>query len=181
MSMSMVSRRVAGYRKGKRKSMAPPPPRAAQEESLRESAQRFAPFAVRAAPPTGFWSQKSLLKGMALLGGAIVCGGLAYFVLKEGGNASSSSAYAPPARTEFAAARPPSDPSFRRQSRVSVSAGGQTPAHSVAGADRALPTDNSFLATAYVRKKVSLPNISGVCVVKGNGSIDVAECLRRQE
>lgn len=147
-----------------------------------EPARHFAPLSVHVAPKpqaTG-WMQQRWVKGMAMLVGAIACSGLGYLVFKATGASSDE-----PVRTERAASRThaiyEAEPTYRRPPRVTVSSGGQAIPEHPAQTERATLTDSSFLATSYVRKKVSLPNISGNCVVKGNGALDVGECLRRQQ
>jgi len=183
MSMSMVSRRVVGHTKGKRKSAAPAHQSLGAGEMIGERAPKFVPMMAGAAPKpaAGIWSQKSLLKGLAMLVGALLCASLAYFVFKGRSDTSRDRTEQAELQVSRAASPAAASPMHRRPGRPAVSAGGQDVSQNPALAERSGLTDTSFLATAYVRKKVALPNISGVCTVKANGAIDVEDCLRRQE
>ena len=57
--------------------------------------------------------------------------------------------------------------------------GGNGGGETVLQTNRSVQTDDSFRASAHVRR-VYLPEISGNCVVTGSGSRDIGECLRQQ-
>lgn len=186
MGIAMVRRRIAGYAKvkGKAKPRAPLPPRkkAEDEEMVGEAARVYTPMAAvapRQLPPRSWW-QKAW-KPAAGSVGVLLCCGFAYFVL----NSSSRSSYDYSAeavqypRTSSASAGVSSV--SRRSGQASAYPGNNVATGNIVLSNRSTPTDESFRATAYVRKKVSLPNLSGDCVVKASGGLDIGECLRQQE
>lgn len=181
MSMTLVSRRVIPpSRKAPQKRQAPPPPR--REESgdmVGERAKPFAAFAApRRPPPPQTWWQKALKPAAISLGVLVSCG-FAYILYKASPTPSSGN------NTDFAAysgaTTSGGGAAARRAGRAGVYPGNEGAMAPIDLSARTGLTDESFLATAYVRRKVSLPNISGNCVVTGNGSRDVGECLRQQQ
>lgn len=180
MGVSMVRRRIAGYAKVKGKPRAPLPQRKKSDEMVGEPARPHTPmaaFAPRQLPPKTWW-QKAWKPVVGALG-VLACCGFAYFVV----NSSSRTSY------DYSAdsAQYPRTTSSSSSMSSAARRGGQAAAYpgstgapeNLVLSNRSTPTDESFRASAYARKKVSLPNISGDCVVKG-GSLDIAECLRRQ-
>ena len=182
MGMAMVRRRIAGYAKVKGRKPRPPLPlRQDDWEMVGERARPYVPMVAlgpRPAPPRSWW-QKAW-KPFASSVGVLLCCGFAYIVF----NSSSRPSYrdateaAQYPRTASASSGVSSSP--RRSGRTSSYPGNEGAPDTIVLSNRSTPTDESFRASAYVRKKVSLPNISGDCVVKGSGSRDIGECLRQQ-
>lgn len=180
MGISMVRRRIAGYAKvnpRSKKKHAPLPKRSEDDVMVGEAAavQQVFMAAPRRQP------ERTLLeKAWKPIGGAVaallVLGlGLVMF----GGVGGSGRTYADAAReydrgTQVQASTP------RRTGPTQEYPGNGGAVAPISLADRSLPTDESFRATAYVRKKVNLPNISGECVISGGNAKDFSECLRRQ-
>ncbi len=182
MTMTVVSRRVVGFAKTKRKVVPQLPPKQASDELVGEPARPFAMLARRAVPDSpkkNGWQR--LWKPAAILIVAVACFGLAYY--------SITSSRSPLAEYSASNERPSHASSRHSGSGMSMREGARSSGSSqvserqvpVVLSERTLPTDDSFRATAYVRRKLSFPNISGVCVVKGSGSRDIGDCLRRQE
>lgn len=182
MSTTTVSRRVIFTKMKKTRKPRVPLPRrpSPSDEMVGEQAKPFVflggtvPRAVPASP----WWQKAL-RPAAIALGVLVCGACAYFLA----NQSSRPSYDRGAETRASAASSTSGgarPSRVRIAQSSAYPGGDSVVEPIVLSNRAAPTDASFRATAYVRKKVSLPNISGNCVVSDSGSRDIGECLRRQ-
>lgn len=183
MAMAMVRRRIAGYAKGKKKRAPVPRRSEPNEEMVGEQAVRmYSPMAAvgRTIAPKPWWH--GIWKSLAIGSGVIVGCVLAFAVIK-----SPTRSYADTAAERRDYPRSAVLPHSRVVGAVEARRGetGVTGAKEDAGSreivlsNRAAPTDMSFQATAYVRKKVYLPEISGNCVV-GNGSQDMGECLRRQ-
>lgn len=181
MGMAMVRRRIAGYAKVTRKPRAPLPKRKKDDELVGEQARPSAPMAAfnpRKAQPKTWW-QKAL-KPAAIALTLLLGAGLAYLVLKSPARPaydySADTAQYP--RTPSSAAM---SAAARRSGHTFGTSSSEGGTDGVVVSNRSTPTDDSFRASGYVRKKVLLPNISGECVVKGNGTRDIGDCLRRQE
>lgn len=175
MGMAIVRRRVVGYAKLKRKRPAPPPRREASEAMVGEAAKPSRPFAAPKPPPPASWWQKAW-KPAAVSIGALLAIGLTLLVAGSPAGSRASASYADTASS--APGNLPRKGGGHKFDYPAVAAAGE----SASPSGRALQTDESFLASAYVRKKPVAPraSASGDCVVKGGGSRDVAECLRRQ-
>ncbi|CAG0963784.1 hypothetical protein RHDC4_00853 [Rhodocyclaceae bacterium] len=184
MGMSMVRRRIAGYAKAdpRKKKHAPLPKRKSDpnEEMVGEEAVVSQPFMAvsprpRPAPTLMEKARKPILGAVA----ALVALGLGLAVF---GGFGTGRSYADAAREYERASQVQASTTPRRGNAVAQEYPGNGGAVApVSLADRALPTDESFRATAYVRKKVNLPNASGECVIRGGeGARDFGECLRRQ-
>lgn len=186
MGMSMVRRRIAGYAKvdPRKKKHAPLPRRKSNPDDdvmVGEEAVVSQPFMAvsprpRPEPTLMERARKPILGAVA----ALVALGLGLAVF--GGFGSSGRSYADAAREYDRASQTQAATTPRRGNAVAQEYPGNGGAVApVSLADRALPTDASFRATAYVRKKVNLPNASGECVIRGGeGARDFGECLRRQ-
>jgi hypothetical protein len=118
------------------------------------------------------------LKPTAIFVGVAALGGAVYLIGKSRPPSYDDS---PAREVRSMASSLPSraTPALPRAARATDHAGAQERTEPVVLSQRAAPTDESFLATAYVRKKVSLPHLSGECTVSGGGSRDVAACLRQ--
>lgn len=182
MGMSMVRRRIAGYAKvdPRKKKHAPLPRRKSDpnEEMVGEEAVVSQPFMAAPRPrpePTRLERAKKPILGAVA---ALLALGIGFAVF--GGFGSSGRSYAEAAREYDRASQAQAATTPRRGTAVAQEYPGNGGAVApVSLADRALPTDESFRATAYVRKKVNLPNASGECVIR-EGARDFGECLRRQ-
>lgn len=185
MAMAMVRRRIAGYAKVKRKS-APLPKKSGPADGpmVGDEVRVYAPLAAvgRTGAPRSTWQKlwKPVVIGSGLLVGCIV----AFMVMKSPTRAysggverqdypKSSSLSASHVVGASAARRSGAAPSSNGQGNLG---GGEM----VVLVNRTAPTDASFRASAYVREKVFLPNVSGDCVVGGNGARDINDCLRQQ-
>lgn len=186
MGMSMVRRRIAGYVKANprsKKKHAPLPRRrddSDDEVMVGEAAVESRPFMAvsprRQPEPTLL--QKAWKPVVGALA-ALLVAGVGFLVFGGSGYERSYSSYRETARSSPAPSQAGAGSAPRRAAGQEYPGnGGAAPPVSLA--DRALPTDESFRATAYVRKKVDLPNISGNCVIRGDGARDMDECLRRQ-
>lgn len=188
MSMAMVSRRFAGYaKKGKGK----PRPRVVRQPTVKDKddlvgdearpQRAMAAFVPRQLPPTAWW-QKAW-KPAAISVGLLACCWFAFVVVNSSNQSSSN--YAADSRSYSSASPSSMGISSRRGGQAAAYPGNTGATESIVLSDRSTPTDESFRATAYVRKKVSLPNkvslshMSGECVVKGGGVEDIVECLRK--
>lgn len=186
MGMSMVRRRIAGYAKAdpRKKKHAPLPRRKSSSPDddvlVGEEAVESRPFMAvsprpRPEPTLLGRTWKPAVGAVA----ALLLIGVGYFVFGGSGYDRSYSSYreasSSPARSYSGQGSAP-----RRGAAPQEYPGNGGAAAPVSLADRALPTDESFRASNYVRKKVNLPNISGECVIKGDGAKDFGECLRRQ-
>lgn len=184
MSMTLVSRRVVGYVKGKPKAKARKRPQAPPEPSekvIGGPARPFTPFAVHkavAVPAQNWWLRS--WRPAALSIGALLCCAFAFYAMRDlvGPSAERSARSATVTTTQSRAVGTSSSRQGARS--AAVYPGNDTHTGEVVLSQRSLPTDESFRATAYVRKK-ALPNISGTCVVRGSGARDIGDCLRRQE
>lgn len=187
MAIAMVRRRIAGYAKVKRKR-APLPKKSHGPEDgpmVGETTVRvYAPMAAvgRSVPRQSAWQRlwKPAVLGSGLLIGCIV----AFMSLKSPARTSYSTAERQdyPKTASLSASRVVGASAARRGGQ---SAGGNAPGNVGGGemvvlVNRNAPTDDSFRAGAYVRQKVFLPNVSGDCVVTGNGARDIDECLRQR-
>lgn len=172
-----VSRRLV-YVKRTKNPHAPLPRKKPQAEADPMIGEKAKPFAMLAAAPRPQAKEAGWLKFVKpalLVSGIAAFGGV--FAMMGGGTKSYSDTSSAEVRTVTAAAtRRPAAPS--QAAKASAYPGAQESVTPVLS-QRAAPTDQSFLQTAYVRKKVSLDDISGNCTVKGGGSRDVADCLRR--
>lgn len=183
MGMSIVRRRIAGYAKAdpRKKKHAPLPRRKSDpnEEMVGEAAVERAPFMAVSprARPEPTWMERARMPVLGAVAALVVLGlGLAIF------GSFGQPTYADVAREYDRASQTQASTTPRRSAAVAQEYPGNGGAIvPVSLADRSLPTDESFRATAYVRKKVNLPNISGECVIKGDGAKDFGECLRRQQ
>jgi hypothetical protein len=181
MGMAMVRRRIAGYAKVKGKPR--PPQRKDAVEMARERARPSAPmvaFAPRQLPPRSWW-QKALMPVAGSVG-VLVCCGFAYLVFNSANlpsyDYSAETAQYP--RTSSSSSSMASSP--RRSGQAAAYPGNNEGTGNPVLSNRSTPTDESFRASVYAHKKVSLPKIlSGDCVIKAGGDLDIGECLRRQE
>ena len=176
MGMTIVRRRVVGYVKKTRKPHVPLPRKRDTDEMVGERAKPFRPLAafVSKKPDRDGWWRRAW-KPAALLAGIVAGAALIYSLAGSLHPASSSD------RSVARVSAPAPSSSLRNNSKAVAYPNDQAGVVEVQLSNRALPTDESFLATAYVRRKVSLPNISGNCVVTGDGSRSIGECLRQQE
>lgn len=183
MAVSMVRRRIAGYVKANprsKKKHAPLPKRSEEETMVGEAAIVSRPFVapVRRPPPTFF---ERAWKPAAGVLGALLALTIGILIFNSPGRSSSYSSYRETTTSPAPQSYTGPGTSPRRNGGAAQEYpgnGGAAPPISLA--DRALPTDESFRATAYVRKKVNLPNISGECVISGGNAKDFGDCLRRQ-
>lgn len=186
MAMAMVRRRIAGYAKVKRKRPALPRRHDPNDQLVGEGARVYAPMAAvgRAVAPPPWWQKYAKPLGFGFL--AIV-GGLVALLIMKG---PSRPAYDSSAeRPEYP--RSASLSHSRVVGAVAARSGGPAMAGARSGdhlggsnevvlSNRATPSEDSFRATGYARKKVFLPDISGNCTVTGSGGKDIGECLRQQ-
>jgi hypothetical protein len=142
--------------------------RSSSDEMVGEKAKPFAPLAAPARPVVREAGWRRFAKpALAALGGVGLLVGGIVMVATSG-----------PASRDYA------EPEIRsvvsRPAVTTVRVGNPTREDiaPVAMMERPTPTDASFLASAHVRRKVSLPNISGNCKI-GEGGQDMADCLRR--
>lgn len=183
MAIAMVRRRIAGYAKVKRKR-APLPKKSGPDDGpmVGEAVRVYAPMAAvgRSGAPRSQWQKlwKPMVLGTGLLVGCIV----AFMVMKSPSRSYSAGVERQdyPKTSPLSASRVVGASAARRSGQ---SAGGNAPGNVGGGemvvlVNRNAPTDDSFRAGAYVRQKVFLPNVSGDCVVTGNGARDIDECLR---
>lgn len=197
-----VSRRMMVVRvpKGKLKRKAPEceRPQSGTEQMVGEAGRGFVPLATHApeAVVEKAWWQKSWRPVVMLLvfatAGGLFASGAMFLLGKVAPELSSKETnyvdigIKSRKSAHTASQSPLSAPTPQYGS---VSSGSYTAGVSSASSEGAigsmsepmLASDESFMASSYVRRKVSLPNISGNCVVRGNGSIDVNDCLRRQQ
>lgn len=181
MSTTTVSRRVIFTKMKKTRKPRVPLPRrpSPSDEMIGEEAKPFVFHGGTVPRPVtvGPWWQKAL-RPAAISLGVLVCAAGAYFLSSQTSRSSydrGTEARAAAASSSVGAGR-----SRVRIAQSSAYPGGEAAVEPVVLSNRAAPTDESFRATAYVRKKVSLPNISGNCVVGESGGRDIGECLRRQ-
>lgn len=193
MGVSMVRRRIAGYAKVKPKPRAPAPRRNDDdnEQMVGERPKPSAPlaaFAVRQAPQRTWWQKAG--KPIAIAAGILVLCGVAFMALKD--TVQFASGYSTSANSNSSAssssAHSGADSSPRRGGQSSAYPDGHAGAEEVVLSNRSIPTDESFLAAGYARRKVALPKaapsgapgMTGECVVTGGGITDINECLRQQ-
>jgi hypothetical protein len=180
MTMTTVSRRVAGFAKVKKaaKPHAPMPRRDTPNVmgGRRTTPVVTVPVERKEAIQRTWWQRAAKPVGMAI--GALACCGC-IFVVATAKPAATGTLYAYRADSESAPVTAPSR-AAQTSTGASLYSGSDAPQQEIVLSNRSTPTDESFLASAYVRRKVSLPNISGNCVVTGSGSRDVGECLRQQ-
>lgn len=181
MAMAMVRRRIAGYAKVKKKRIPVSRKRDPNEEMVGEAAvvRVYAPTAAvgRAVEAKPLWH--GLWKPLAIGSGVAAGCLIAFFVMKSPGRSGDySSAQRPeyPRSASLPHARVVGASAARHVEATSTGTGGSA---EVTLSSRRTQTDDSFRATAYARKKVYLPEISGNCVVTGAGARDIAECLRQ--
>lgn len=182
MAMAMVRRRIAGYAKVKKKRVPLPKKSGPADGPMVGDAVRvYAPLAAvgRSGASRSRWQTlwKPVVIGASLLVGCIV----AFMVMK-----SPSRSYPPayerqdyPKTSALSASRIVGASAARRSGSASSNGQGNVGGgEMVVLVNRGVPTDDSFRASAYVREKVFLPNVSGDCVV--GGALDINDCLRQQ-
>jgi hypothetical protein len=167
--MGTTVRRRLIFIKKTRNPHAPLPKRrpSSSDEMVGEKAKPFAPLAASSRPVIRKAGWQRFAKPTAILVGiGLLAGGVAMVAM----SGSASRDYAEPEIRSVVS----------RPSVTTVRVGNPTREDiaPVAVMERSTPTDASFLASAHVRRKVALPNISGNCMV-GDGGHDVADCLRR--
>lgn len=184
MAMAMVRRRIAGFAKIKRKRVPLPKKTDPNAAMVGGEARVYSPMAAVGRPVVrkSFWQVygKLTLAGIVVLIACIV----AFATMRS------------PSRPNYDVTADRQDyPKTASASRsrivgaVATRSGGQAAddgrlsgiggGEMVLLTNRAAQTDDSFRASAHVRK-VFLPEISGNCVVTGSGSRDIGECLRQQ-
>lgn len=187
MALSMVRRRVAGYTKARPKHRPRAPQREPRddEQMVGEQARPAAPMSAmgaRRAPSRSSPWQKAAKPATVAAGILLFCG-IAFVALKD--TVRFASGYRAAGESSHAAASSGAGLSSRRGGQSSEYPRGSADTVEVVLSNRSAPTDESFLAAGYARKKAVLPaaadsGVSGECVVKGGGVADINECLRQQ-